>query len=119
MYLAQNLSFLAKKFKFKNFELAEKIGVSSTQVGHYMKGKGYPRIEGLVALAKLFDVNVHDLILVNLEEEEARPFDHKAAEQPIDEQTELLNKLLMQRVLELEREMKENNPELAKKLGIE
>lgn len=101
-------------------DLADKLNVSYNQTGKYLKGVNQPKIEGLVVLGRLFNVTVDDLILLDLSKEEGRPFGAGSESgSTTDEQLTLVNKLLLQRVNELEREMKENNPELARDLGIE
>lgn len=120
MYLPQNISHLAEKHRIKKTELAKVLGVTATQVSAYSNGKSYPRIEGLIELAKYFDVNMHDLVLIDLSTEEARSFEStEAREASADEQLTLMNRLLSDRVLLLEQQMKIDNPKLAKDLGIE
>jgi transcriptional regulator with XRE-family HTH domain len=120
MYLSQNLKYLMDKNSISRADLANKLNVSYNQTGKYLKGVNQPKIEGLVALGQLFDVTVDDLILIDLSQEEGRPFGGGVeAGSTTDEQLTLVNKLLMQRVHVLEREMKEDNPDLARDLGIE
>ncbi|MEM9526652.1 MAG: helix-turn-helix transcriptional regulator [Bacteroidota bacterium] len=119
MYLPQNIKHLAAIAGMKNNELSKHLGVTPTQVGAYMKGKANPKMETLITLGKLFNVNVHDLILVDLTKESGREFDSSSERKTVDDQTKELNKLLRLRVAELEREIKEENPDLARELGIE
>ncbi len=120
MYLSQNLNHLLKVKGVKNTHFAQVLGVSGTQVGNYLRGSSVPKLESLIEVAKFFDVNLDDLILKDLSKEVGRPFgaegeDHASADATLDR----MNKLLEQRVAQLEEEMKRENPERARELGIE
>ncbi len=118
MHLGQNIKMLMTKQGLDRKDLAESLSVNVNQVGKYINESSYPRFEGLLALAKLFDVNLHDLIMLDLTKDQPRAFDEKDNDAS-DERIEELNQLLRQRVKILEREILKDNPELAKQLGIE
>ncbi|MEM1323638.1 MAG: helix-turn-helix transcriptional regulator [Bacteroidota bacterium] len=118
MYLGQNIKLLSSLKGYNGANLAKELGVSSGQMSKYMSGDSTPRMETIIAVAELFDVNLHDLILLDLGKQQARPFEGADGLSP-DVQLEELNKLLRQRVNELEREIADRDPTLAKKLGIE
>ena len=106
------------KQRLERKDLAERLGVNVNQIGKYINESSYPRFEGLVELAKLFDVNLHDMIMLDLSKEEPRAFDERDTNAS-DERVEELNQLLRQRVTTLEQMILKENPELAKQLGIE
>jgi transcriptional regulator with XRE-family HTH domain len=120
MYLAKNLSYLAQEKRVNNASLAKLLNISRSQVGNYMSGASAPKIENLIQLAEFFNVNLDDLILKDLSKEVGRPFgaegeDRASADTTLDR----MNKLLEQRVAQLEEEMKKSDPERARELGIE
>lgn len=120
MYFDKNINHLAEKGRWKNADLARELNISPQQVSRYFSGKYEPKMETLVMFAKFFDVTVDDLILTDLTKEEGRPFGGGVeSADSTDKQTDLVIRLLTDRVLELEEEMKRNNPELARDLGIE
>lgn len=102
-------------------DLAREIKISPQQAGRYISGENQPKMESLVEIAKLFDVAIDDLILVDLSKGEGRKFGDGAADSGIDvdAQTKELNKLLRQRVQQVEAALKRSDPELARELGIE
>jgi len=120
MYFNENVKHLLRKKGWRNADLAREIKISPQQAGKYVNGKHEPKMETLATFAKVFDVTIDDLVFTDLSQNEGRPFGGGIESAPsTDEQLILMNKLLLQRVQVLEREMKENNPELAKDLGIE
>lgn len=78
-------------------------------------------MEVLVALAQLFDIAIDDLVLADLTKEAPRKFGEGAADEgeSVDAQTRELNKLLRLRLAQVEKALKEENPDLAEELGIE
>lgn len=57
-----NLQTLRKKHKFTQEEVAEKLNVSRQAVAKWENGETTPDINNCVALAKLYNVTVDDLI---------------------------------------------------------
>lgn len=120
MYLSQNLNYLAAKKRVNNANLAKLLNISRSQVGNYMSGSSVPKLEGVIELAKFFDVNIDDLLLKDLSREPGRPFGAEGEDTAgADATLERMNELLEQRVKVLELNLKETDPELAKRLGID
>jgi len=120
MYFTQNVKHLASKSRWKNVDLAEKLNITPTQVGAYMKGKSFPKLEGVIEIARLFDVNIDDLLLKDLSQEAGRPFGAEGEDTASTDATlTRMNELLEQRILVVERALKKRDPDLARDLGIE
>jgi transcriptional regulator with XRE-family HTH domain len=121
MHLASNISHLARIKGISNSALSKELDVSASQVGYYMNGKSNPKLEALVKMAKLFNVAIDDLILEDLTKNTGRPYGEGVADKTDneDEQLRELNKLLRQRVDQVEKALKESDPDLAAELGIE
>jgi transcriptional regulator with XRE-family HTH domain len=120
MYFTQNIKHLADKSRWKNVDLAERLNITPTQVGAYMKGKSFPKLEGVIEIARLFDVNIDDLLLKDLTAEPPRPFGAEGEDVASTDATlTRMNELLEQRVMVVEMALKRENPELAKRLGID
>ena len=43
--------------------LAEKLGVSMNNIGHWEKGRTEPDIDTLLKLCKIFDITIEELLL--------------------------------------------------------
>jgi len=67
MFLAQNLKYLRKKFEFSQADIAEKIGIPRTTLGDYERAHTQPSMELLVKMAKLYQVQIDDLLNINLQ----------------------------------------------------
>jgi transcriptional regulator with XRE-family HTH domain len=120
MYFTQNIKHLSNKSRWKNVDLAERLNITPTQVGAYMKGKSFPKLEGVIEIARLFDINIDDLLLKDLSKESGRPFGAEGEDEASADATlDRMNTLLEQRVAQLEEEMKKSDPQRAKELGIE
>jgi transcriptional regulator with XRE-family HTH domain len=122
MYLPENIRLLRKASGFSQKELSDKLQLSSNQVSKYEKGDAQPRIETLILLSQLFDVDVSDLILLDLSTEKAKARPATIAPKSEEEQDKMLNALndlLMKRVMQIEEELKKVDPERARELGIE
>lgn len=120
MFSPKNISHLAHKKQLKNADLARVLNLSRTQVGNYMSGSSWPRIDTLIEIAQYFDVNLDDLILKDLSQDSGRPFGAEGEDKDsTDTTTDRMNELLEQRVKQLEEEIKRENPRRAAELGIE
>jgi transcriptional regulator with XRE-family HTH domain len=121
MYFTKNLSHLIENSQWKNISLAKHLNLSPQQIGRYISGANQPKMEILVQLGELFDVAIDDLILVDLSKTTGRKFGEGAADRGEDEDKQIreLNKLLRQRVAQVEQALKESDPDLAAELGIE
>jgi transcriptional regulator with XRE-family HTH domain len=120
VFLAENLNILLSIKKMKKADLARSLDVSPQQIGKYLKGDNQPKLEYLIEIARIFDVNLDDLILKDLTKESARPFGAAGEDRASEDETlDRMNQLLEQRVATLEREILRDNPGLASELGIE
>ena len=52
----------ADKRKITNVDIAKATGMSSTTVGNWMEGRHKPRLESAAIIAKLFGVNMEELV---------------------------------------------------------
>lgn len=121
MYFSENLKELLAKRRMKAVDLAKALNISPQQAGRYLNGSNQPKMETLIKLAELFDIAIDDLVLMDLSKEQPRKFGEGVADEgpDVDAQTRELNKLLRQRVAQVEAALKRENPELARELGIE
>jgi|GEM_PF-4824348 transcriptional regulator with XRE-family HTH domain len=120
MYFTQNIKYLADKSRWKNVDLAERLNITPTQVGAYMKGKSFPKLEGIIEIARLFNINIDDLLLKDLTQETGRPFGAEGEDKASTDETLVrMNELLEQRVKVIEMALKRSDPGLAKELGID
>jgi transcriptional regulator with XRE-family HTH domain len=62
VYIAENLQYLMDRERLNQSELADKIGVSQSNVNYWLKGKGYPKLEMIITICELFNVAVGDFI---------------------------------------------------------
>ncbi|MCH5348173.1 MAG: helix-turn-helix transcriptional regulator [Oscillospiraceae bacterium] len=60
--ISMNLISLRKKNNLTQEDVAEKIGVSRQAVAKWEKGESVPDMYNCIALAKLFDVTIDDLV---------------------------------------------------------
>jgi len=76
MELSEKLQQLRKQNNMTQEQLAEKLFVSRTAISKWESGKGYPNIESLKSISKLFSVSIDDLLsgdeLIVLAENENR-----------------------------------------------
>ena len=74
MEFNEKLQELRKQKGFTQEELAERLFVSRTAVSKWESGRGYPNIDSLKAISKLFSVTIDELLsgdeLLNIAEEE-------------------------------------------------
>lgn len=118
MHLRNNIRVLRQRKKMTQLELADLLGVKSGTVsGYEKKVDGAPSFEVLVKLAEIFEISLDDLVFKDIEAE-----GYNVATQPVDADKEAmakrLNEMLEHRVRELERHIREKDPEGAKELGI-
>jgi AbrB family looped-hinge helix DNA binding protein len=60
--LAENLVWLRRRFGYSQEEVAERVGVSRQAVTRWEAGETVPDLPNCVALAKLYDVKLDDLV---------------------------------------------------------
>lgn len=64
---AENLKYLREKYNMEQLELAEKLGrKSSSSISEWEKGKYTPKLKTLNEIAKLFKVDIDDLMNIDL-----------------------------------------------------
>lgn len=59
---AKNLSYYISRSRRDQKEIAEKVGVAASTFNEWVKGKKYPRIDRIEALANYFGIQKSDLI---------------------------------------------------------
>lgn len=118
MYIAKNIKFLRGTAGLNQTELGERVGKTKEAISTYERGKNEPSIEVLFELARFFDVAVEDMVLRDIEKEGSSDKPAPTSATISDDEVMRLNELMMHRIRELEREIKADNPDLAKKLGI-
>lgn len=62
MELSEKLQHLRKQKGFTQEELAESLYVSRTAISKWESGRGYPSIDSLKAISKLFSVSIDELL---------------------------------------------------------
>ncbi len=70
LYFNQNIVFLRKKRKLKQYELADRIGFNRTTWNGYEVGKSFPKFEDLVKISEFFNIPEGDLIHTDLSKAE-------------------------------------------------
>lgn len=60
--LSENLRLLAAYENLTKADVARKLNMSPARIGHYFNGKRVPDIKTAIALAKLFNVTIDQLI---------------------------------------------------------
>ncbi len=63
MEFSSTLKKLRKKMCFSQEQLAEKLNVSRQAVTKWETGAGFPDIENIIAISKLFSISIDDLLL--------------------------------------------------------
>lgn len=62
MEFHEKLQYLRKQNQWTQEQLAEKLYVSRTAVSKWESGKGYPNIESLKAISKIFAISIDELL---------------------------------------------------------
>jgi transcriptional regulator with XRE-family HTH domain len=62
MELSEKLQQLRKEKGFTQEQLAEKIFVSRTAISKWESGRGYPSLDYLKSISKLFEISIDDLL---------------------------------------------------------
>ena len=57
-----NLYFLRKQRKWKQSDVAEKLGTTQRKISYWEKGKIEPDLDDLLQLAEIFDVSLEELL---------------------------------------------------------
>lgn len=137
MYLSRNIRYLRKKKGINQSELSRRVGKTHSAISSYEQGKAEPTAGVLMKIAEALEVSLDDLLYKDLTEsdqilsqtENMLAYAEKLEEgtMTVDEVYDRvgeanmakINRLLEQRVNELERAIKQENPELAKALKID
>ena len=64
---AKNLKYYRKQKKYSQKDLADRLNYGYTAIANYESGRNEPCLDDLIALAKMLDVTVDELIGVKLE----------------------------------------------------
>lgn len=124
MHIATNIRYLRKQAGLTQEELSKKIEKTSITISDYEKGKSTPPIEVATKFCEIFNVDLNQLVTKNIEKEnwlkERALSSPEAGVADINELETLrrINLLQEQRLAELEREIRERAPELARRLGL-
>lgn len=126
MYIADNIRFLRRSKGMRQGELAEQLNKHPVSISDYEKGKSVPPIEVALQLCAIFEVDLNNLVMqdlgrVGLSQAQERSEKYRT-ELNLQKQHELLQRLSHlqeQRLAELEREIREHAPALARRLGLE
>lgn len=59
----ENLLLLRTKAKLTQKDLAQKVGVTVNNIGHWEKGRTEPNIETLLKICSIFDITIEELLL--------------------------------------------------------
>ena len=81
MELSEKLLTLRKQRGWTQEELAEALFVSRTAISKWESGRGYPSIDSLKAISKLFSVSIDELLsneeLIIVAETDSKEKEHK------------------------------------------
>lgn len=67
--ISQNIKFLRKRARLTQEQLAEKIGIKRSLLGAYEEGRADPRLNNLLAISRIFNVSVDQLISTDIDED--------------------------------------------------
>lgn len=131
MHIASNLKYLRGKRGMTQVELARELEKTSAAISDYEKGKSTPPMEVAFRICNLFNITLDDFARKDLRKEDILQQEGILLEKDTayrskygDTQKELrtmerLNQLMGQRLAELEREIREQAPTLAQRLGLD
>jgi transcriptional regulator with XRE-family HTH domain len=123
LYLAANLKFLRKQAKLSQTELGNRLDKTPVTVGDYERERILPPLNILLLYCDIFDVDLHSLVHRDLAREGAAtpaedPYLRAAQLATQVDELQRFNRLLEQRVQDLEREIRAEAPGLARRLGL-
>lgn len=131
MHIASNLKYLRGKRGMTQVELVRELEKTSAAISDYEKGKSTPPMEVAFRICNLFNITLDDFARKDLRKEDILQQEGILLEKDTayrskygDTQKELrtmerLNQLMGQRLAELEREIREQAPSLAQRLGLD
>lgn len=118
MYLGKNIRILRKKAGLTQKELADKLGMTYSNIGRYENDGTMPPVNTLLELCELFSVNIDDIIHKDLTEGETSKEPWVVEEKGNKTLLKIIDRLEKQ-LSKLEKRIKQEDPDLAEKLGIE
>ncbi len=131
MHIASNIRFLRNKRGLTQADLARELSKTSAAISDYEKGKSTPPLEVISKISQFFRTDISDLVnkdlrKIDLLNEEGGLLNEKETEylsssDGIHRELQLLrilNQRNEQRIKELEREIREHAPELARRLEL-
>jgi DNA-binding XRE family transcriptional regulator len=119
MHLSNNIKVLRKRWGYTQESLSKELGKTKATMSDYEKGKSLPPLDILLKMCALFQINLEDLVNKDLEKEGFTPEERPPKDTPTGPGQELLNRLLVQKLEEVAKELKENYPEAYRKLKLE
>ena len=102
-------------------EIAEIIDKTITTVGDYERGKSIPPLDIANKLCEIFQVDLNGLVNKDLSKEDpGRPDEEapRSGKKPTDDDEELFRRLLVLKLEEVSNALKEEQPELYKRLRL-
>lgn len=114
LYIGKNIKHLRKQKKLTQEQLGALIGVKKAAISTYEIEKNFPSVDGLIKIADLFQVNMEDFFYLDLSVKEG----NDRVEEPAPIYQNDFSRLMMRRIKELEREIKEHAPNLAERLEL-
>ena len=112
IYLSSNIRHLRTKQSLTLEELGALIRKSKETINGYEKGRSFPAFEGLLVIADYFNVGLDEFVYEDLTKTSNR------VEDPAGIYQDDVSRLMMGRIKELEREIKEHAPDLANRLEL-
>ena len=131
MHIASNIKYLRTRNGLTQAELANELEKTSAAISDYEKGKSIPPLDVAYRICEFFQIKIDDLVRKDLRkehiltEEGIQPdkesqyhTEYEQLKKQLQTQ-ERLTQLQDQRLAELEREIREQAPELARRLGLD
>ena len=117
MYISKNLKYLRVSRKMSQEQVGNILGKKKAMVGQYETNRSIPPGDVLVQLSQIFEVSLDDFVFRDIEKEGTSTAPVKPTSE--DEALTALLARMEKRVAMLEGKIRENDPELARKLGLE
>lgn len=115
LYIGKNIKHLRKQKKLTQEALGALLGVKKATVSTYEIGRNFPTVEGLLKISDLFKVDLESLFFADLTGGRKKA---NRVEEPVSFYEGEVKRIMLGRIHELEREIRENAPDLAKRLGL-
>lgn len=110
--IGKNVNFLRKSAGITQTKLAELINKTTPTISDYEKGRSLPPIDVILELCRIFNVNIDEFVNKDLTVEDAQPTPvQEAHEQHKTKDARLLMQLMKEKVKELSKAIKEDNPD--------